>query len=231
MAKKRARRITSEAFTVSDISPLTENQKTAFESTNNLILCGVAGSGKSFIACYFAINDICNELYDNIVLIRSAVPSRDIGFLPGTDKEKTRVYEEPYLSIFSEILGRGDAYEILKIKGLLHFLTTSYLRGLTIRNSVVIIDECQNMEFKELDTIITRIGENCRVIFCGDFKQTDLKVNGMRDFLNIIKYMPNQFDIIEFSIEDIVRSGLVGDYLKTIEKIKDGYFTTCPKLY
>jgi len=231
MAKKRARRITSEAFTVSDISPLTENQKTAFESTNNLILCGVAGSGKSFIACYFAINDICNELYDNIVLIRSAVPSRDIGFLPGTDKEKTRVYEEPYLSIFSEILGRGDAYEILKIKGLLHFLTTSYLRGLTIRNSVVIIDECQNMEFKELDTIITRIGENCRVIFCGDFKQTDLKVNGMRDFLNIIKYMPNQFDIIEFSIEDIVRSGLVGDYLKTIEKIKDGYFTICPKLY
>lgn len=229
MAKRRAKRITSEAFTISDISPLTENQRVAFDSTNNLILCGAAGTGKSFIACYFAINDISCDLYDNIVLIRSAVPSRDIGFLPGTDKEKTRVYEEPYFSIFAEILGRGDAYEILKSKSLLHFLTTSYLRGLTIRNSVVIIDECQNMEFKELDTIITRIGENCRVIFCGDFKQTDLKVNGMKEFLNIIKYMPTQFDIVEFSIEDIVRSGLVGDYLKTIEKLKNGYFTTCLK--
>jgi len=114
--------------------------------------------------------------YEQLVIIRSAVPTRDIGFLPGTEKEKSAVYEEPYKEIAIELFGRGDAYEILKQKNLVDFMTTSFIRGITLKDAVVLIDECQNMSFHELDSIITRMGRNCRVIFCGDFRQADLKL-------------------------------------------------------
>lgn len=219
MPRKRGKRLNPETFDIADIYPLTDNQKLAFKSDKNLVLCGSAGCGKSFLSCYFAVSDISSKEYRNIVLIRSAVPSRDIGFLPGTQAEKTRVYEEPYYSIFAELLGRGDSYDILKQKGLLQFTTTSFLRGLTVRDSVIIIDEVQNMAFTELNTIMTRVGENCRVIFCGDFKQADLKNNGMQQFLSIINALIDDFDIIEFNQQDIVRSGLVKRYLIASDKL------------
>jgi phosphate starvation-inducible PhoH-like protein len=151
-------------------------------------------------------------IYDKLVIIRSAVPTRDMGFLPGTEKEKASVYEEPYKDIANELFQRGDAYGIMKQKNLVEFMTTSFIRGITLRDAVIIIDECQNMSFHELDSIITRMGENCRVIFCGDFRQADLKQNGMKDFMQILKRM-ELFDFIDFQVEDIVRSDFVKSYI------------------
>ena len=211
MAKK-SKTINGSGLEIQQIEPLTRNQLAAFESESHLVLFGVAGTGKTFVGCYLAFDDMAKKEYEKLVIIRSAVPTRDIGFLPGTEKEKASVYEEPYKDIAVDIFGRGDAYQILKAKGLVEFMTTSYIRGITLRDAVIIIDECQNMSFHELDSIITRVGEDCRVIFCGDFRQADLQKNGLQDFIRILKAM-NSFDLVEFEIKDIVRSGFVRDYI------------------
>jgi len=209
---KRSRTLAGASLTLREIEPLTRNQVRAFDSNKHLILHGLAGTGKTFISCYLAFDDMAKGEYEKLVIIRSAVPTRDIGFLPGTEKEKSSVYEEPYKDIANEIFGRGDAYGILKQKSLVEFMTTSFIRGITLKHAVILIDECQNMSFHELDSIITRMGQNCKVIFCGDFRQADLKQNGMQDFLKILKRM-NEFDFIEFEVEDIVRSEFVKNYI------------------
>ena len=209
---KRSKTINGSGLEIVEIEPLTRNQVKAFESEKNLILHGVAGTGKTFVACYLAFDDMAKREYEKLVIIRSAVPTRDIGFLPGNEKEKASVYEEPYKDIAIDIFGRGDAYQILKTKGLVEFMTTSYIRGITLRNATIVIDECQNMSFHELDSIITRVGQGCRVILCGDFRQSDLKNSGMNEFLTVIKRM-ECFDFIEFGIDDIVRSEFVKQYI------------------
>ena len=139
-----------------------------------------------------------------------------MGFLPGTNAEKSAVYEEPYKAICSELTGKMNSYDQMKTEGFIQFATTSFLRGLTFRDNIIIVDECQNMSFSELDTIMTRIGEGCRVIFCGDFRQTDLsreeEKRGLHKFMGIIRDM-EAFEFVEFTEQDIVRSGLVRDYL------------------
>ena len=209
---KRSKTLAGSGLSLAEIEPLTKNQLIAFESDKNLILHGIAGTGKTFISCYLAFDDMVKNVYNNLVIIRSAVPTRDIGFLPGSEKEKASVYEEPYKEIALELFQRGDAYEILKTKGLVHFMTTSFVRGITLKETVIIIDECQNMTFHELDSIITRVGTNCRVIFCGAFRQSDLKTNGLESFMEILKNM-GSFDFIDFEIKDIVRSEFVKDYI------------------
>jgi len=211
MAKKR-RTLAGVNFELREIEPLTRNQLKAFESDKNLVLHGLAGTGKTFISSYLAYDDMTKGDYQNLVIIRSEVPKRDIGFLPGTEKEKASVYEEPYKDIAIDLFQRGDAYEILKNKSMVHFMTTSFIRGITLRDTVIIIDECQNMSFHELDSIITRIGENCRVMFCGDFRQADLKANGLQDFIRVLKRM-DKFTFVEFEVEDIVRSDFVKQYI------------------
>lgn len=215
MTKKTKKGLYGLNFTLKDIEPLTQNQKLAFESEKNLVLHGSAGTGKTFISMYLGFKEIQDGIYDKIIIIRSAVPTREMGFLPGREDEKARVYEEPYYNIVSDLFGRGDGYEYLKEKDIIDFMTTSFIRGLTMDDAVIIIDECQNMSFHELDSIITRVGNNCRVIFCGDFLQSDLKEkekNGVREFLKILNEM-KLFDCIEFGIDDIVRSKFVKDYL------------------
>ena len=209
---RRKKTLAGANLDLQEIEPLTKNQVIAFESSKNLMLHGVAGTGKTFISSYLAFDDMTKGLYEKLVIIRSAVPTRDIGFLPGNEKEKASVYEEPYKDICIELFQRGDAYEILKTKGLVHFMTTSFIRGVTLRNAVILIDECQNMSFHELDSIITRIGQGCRVLFCGDFRQSDLQKNGLKDFVRILKAM-EQFDFIDFDIKDIVRSDFVKSYI------------------
>jgi phosphate starvation-inducible protein PhoH len=211
MAKNR-RTLAGASLTLQEIEPLTQNQLLAFESDKHLLLHGVAGTGKTFISCYLAFDDMIKGCYNNLVILRSAVPTRDIGFLPGNEKEKSAIYEAPYKDIAVELFGRGDAYEILKQKSIVHFMTTSFIRGITLRDAVIIIDECQNMTLHELDSIITRVGENCRVIFCGDFRQSDLGKNGLEQFVSILKKM-EQFDLIDFEIKDIVRSEFVKSYI------------------
>jgi phosphate starvation-inducible PhoH-like protein len=216
MAKK-SKTLAGSQLVLAEIEPLTQNQLRAFESDKNLVLHGVAGTGKTFVACYLAFDDMSKGDYRQLVIIRSAVPTRDMGFLPGSDKEKSAVYEEPYKDIAVELFQRGDAYQILKQKGLVHFMTTSFIRGITLHNAVIFIDECQNMTFHELDSIITRVGRDCRIIFSGDFRQDDFhnkrgEESGLSSFLNILE-ATGRFDMIDFEIKDIVRSDLVKDYI------------------
>ena len=216
------------------IKPLTENQKKAFKSYKdgkNLFLYGAAGTGKTFVALFNGLQDVLRNdtPYDTVYMVRSAVPTREIGFLPGDEEDKTALFQVPYQNMVKfmfEMPGErefGTLYERLKNQGSLMFLTTSFLRGITLDNAVIIVDECQNLTFHELDTIITRVGQDAKIIFCGDFFQTDLMKSsdkqGMVNFMKILDAM-QQFDNIEFTIGDIVRSGFVKEYL--INKIRLG---------
>lgn len=226
-SKKQRKPIQQNSFHLQKIRPLTENQRKAFDSYEdgkNLLLHGVAGTGKTFLSIYLALRELTEEKnYESVSIIRSVVPSRDMGFLPGNIKEKAKVYEDPYSSICNELYKRGDAYDILRNKNTVNFMTTSHLRGLTLQNSIVIVDEIQNLTFGELDTVITRLGENSRVIFCGDVRQTDLQKDkdksGIFTFIEILGKI-NSFDKIEFDVGDIVRSELVKSYI--IAKLRLG---------
>jgi phosphate starvation-inducible protein PhoH len=200
------------------IVPLTENQKKAFDaydSGKNLVLHGIAGTGKSFISLYLAL--------DKVVIIRSVVPTRDMGFLPGKPKEKTEIYEAPYFAICSELFGRGDAYSVLKQRNDIEFITTSFIRGVTLNNCIIIVDEIANMTLHELDSVITRVGKNCRIVFSGDFRQSDFtKENdrsGLLKFIEITKKMKS-FEFIDFNENDIVRSAMVKDYIIQKDRLK-----------
>ena len=227
MSKKKHKQ--PEHFALKNIQPLTKTQEetfSAYYSDKNLILHGYPGTGKTYISLYLALKDVLepDPDYEKIMILRSVVPSRDIGFLPGSIREKARIYEEPYKEICDELFGRGDGYDILKMRKLVEFGTTSFLRGLTFKNMVVIVDEIQNMTFQELDTIMTRIGDNSKIIFSGDFRQTDLNErdrSGLLDFINITKGM-NSFDYIEFGAQDIVRSDIVKNYIMTKTSYLDG---------
>jgi phosphate starvation-inducible protein PhoH len=213
-------------FNLKKIEPLTDNQKLSFEAysqNKNLMLHGIAGTGKSFISLYLALNQVLAETsqYRKIVIVRSVVPTRDMGFLPGNNKEKAKVYEAPYYAICTELFGRSDAYEYLKNRNIIDFISTSFIRGITLNDSIVIVDEIANLTGHELDSVITRIGKNCKVIFCGDFRQSDFtkdqEKNGLMDFMRVIKRM-RSFEFVDFQKEDIVRSSMVKSYI--IEKDK-----------
>ena len=226
--KKQQASAQQKGINLRHIFPITDNQEKAFESfsyNKNILLHGVAGTGKTFISLYLALKDALDmrQGNQNVQIIRSVVPTRDMGFLPGNQKEKSKAYEEPYYSICNELFDRGDAYDILKRKGILEFSTTSFIRGLTFNDTTVIVDECQNMTWHELDSVITRLGENSRIVFCGDFRQSDFLWNkdksGIHDFMKVIKTM-DSFDFIEFDQDDIVRSALVKEYI--ISKLELG---------
>ena len=172
---------------------------------------------------YLALEELLDGInnFKKLTIVRSVVPTRDMGFLPGNAKEKAKVYEMPYRSVVSDLFGRGDAYDILKGKQIVEFETTSFLRGLTFEDSIILVDEVNNMTFHELDSVITRVGENCKIIFSGDFRQSDLNTydrNGLLQFMKVIKNIDN-FTHIEFEEEDIVRSGLVKQYIITKHKL------------
>jgi len=217
-----------------DIEPITDNQKKLFESyaeDKHLVAYGTAGTGKTFISLYNALADVLDETtpYERIYLVRSLVSTREIGFLPGDHEDKADIYQIPYKNMVKYMFQMPtDAdfemlYGNLKAQETIKFWSTSFIRGTTLDNAIVIVDEFQNLNFHELDSIITRIGENSRIIFCGDASQTDLVKtndrNGIHDFLNILRKMPS-FDIIEYGIDDIVRSGLVKEYI--ISKLEVG---------
>lgn len=182
------------------------------------MLHGAAGTGKTFIAVYKALEEMMNNRgsYDKVVIVRSVVPSREIGHLPGDEKEKTDVYLAPYKAICKDLFNTDQAYERLVEQKNIEFLITSFVRGITIDKAIIIVDECQNMNFQELSSIMTRVGEGSRILFCGDFKQTDLNKkhdqSGLKDFVQIINRMPS-FRNIEFDVEDIVRSNLVKEFI------------------
>lgn len=215
-------------FNLKHIEPLTHNQARAFEAyynDQNLMLHGIAGTGKSFMALYLALKEVLSgrSEYKKIVIVRTVVPTRDMGFMPGNAKEKAKVYEGPYYAICNELFGRGDSYEYLKGRGIIEFMSTSFIRGITLNDCIVIVDEMQNANMHELDSVITRIGHNCKVIFCGDFRQSDFTKEheraGLLDFMRIIERMKH-FTLIEFNQNDIVRSALVKEYIIMKDKLR-----------
>jgi len=217
-----------------DIEPITENQKILFNSykeKKNIIAYGAAGTGKTFVTLYNALKDVLDEStpYEKIYMVRSLVATREIGFLPGDHEDKSDIYQVPYKHMVKYMFQMSsDAdfemlYGNLKAQDTIKFWSTSFLRGTTLDRSIVIVDEFQNLNFHELDSIITRVGEDSKIFFCGDASQTDLQKtnekNGIVDFMKIIRSMPS-FDVIEFGIDDIVRSGIVKEYL--IAKLEMG---------
>ena len=224
--------IIDPSFNLKHITPITSTQQDVFDAFYegyNLLLNGSAGTGKTYISMFLALSELMKRERtaknnpSKIVIVRSTVSTRDIGFLPGSLKEKLDVYEAPYRAIVSELFGRGDAYDILKQKHIIDFCSTSFLRGTTINDTYIIVDEVQNCNSQELETIITRVGKNTRIFFCGDYSQNDLikskfDVSGLPRFIKILDDM-KEFDLVEFGIEDIVRSGLVKSFIISKEKI------------
>ena len=218
-----------------DIEPITDNQKRLFESYKegkHIVAYGTAGTGKTFVTLYNALKQVLDETtpYERIYLVRSLVSTREIGFLPGDHEDKADIYQIPYKNMVKYMFQMpSDAdfemlYGNLKAQESIKFWSTSFIRGTTLDNAIVIVDEFQNLNFHELDSIITRIGENSKIMFCGDSSQSDLiktnDRNGIVDFMNVLRKMPS-FDIIEFGIDDIVRSGLVKEYI--IAKLENGF--------
>jgi hypothetical protein len=215
-------------FKLKYVEPLTKNQRLSFEaydSGKNLMLHGMAGTGKSYISMYLALKEVLsdNSNYKKVVIVRSVVPTRDMGFLPGNSKEKAKVYEAPYTAICTELFGRGDSYEYLKNKGIIEFISTSFIRGITLNDCIIVVDEIANMTLHELDSVITRVGKNCRIVFSGDFRQSDFtkehERNGLVDFMRIIEKLKS-FTFIDFNEQDIVRSAMVKDYIIQKDRLK-----------
>ena len=218
------------------VEPLTENQTRIFKSWDegkHLFIYGAAGTGKTFCALYKALYDCLKDTpsYDNVYIVRSLVATREIGFLPGDHEDKSSLYQIPYKNMVKymfECPNDSDfetLYGSLKQQETIKFWSTSFLRGVTLDNAVIIIDEMQNLNFHELDSIITRVGENTRIVFCGDAMQSDLvrdkERNGIHNFMDILRLMPDDFDLIEMNVDDICRSGIVRNYL--IAKNSAGY--------
>ena len=232
--EKKPQRI--KATELKQFEPLTENQAKFFEAYKRgdyfTMLCGSAGTGKTFIACYKALEEVLDRTssFHRVVIVRSAVQSRDLGFTPGSVEEKMSLYEQPYMQICHTLFGRRDSYDALKECGRIEFISTSFIRGMSFDDAVIIVDECQNLTWEELSTIMTRVGYRSKIIFCGDYKQTDLYRNnkdksGMKKFHEIAKMMQS-FTNIEFTTDDIVRSSLVKDFLIAVEKYERQEHTT-----
>ena len=217
------------------IEPLTPNQKLVFDAYaqgQNLVLHGAAGTGKTFISIFLALQEVLapESPYEKVYMVRSLVPTREIGFLPGDHDDKSLLYQIPYKNMVKYMFEMPDdnsfeaLYSNLRAQETISFWSTSFIRGTTFDNSIILVDEFSNLNFHELDSIITRVGTDCKIIFCGDYFQSDLvrsnEREGILDFLRILKQMPS-FTCVEFGIDDIVRSGLVKEYL--VSKIQLGY--------
>ena len=203
--------------------PLTDNQKKFFDAYKQgdyfIALHGVAGTGKTFIALYKAIEEVMDKStsFNKIIVVRSAVQSREMGHLPGDVGEKMEIYEQPYRQICQQLFDKRDAWDRLEEQGHIRFISTSFIRGMSFDDAIIIVDEMQNLNFDEIDTVMTRVGHQSKIIWCGDYRQTDLNkrkndVSGILKFFDIAQHMKS-FTRIEFTPEDIVRSSLVKDYI------------------
>jgi phosphate starvation-inducible PhoH-like protein len=225
---KRKKPINSDLMV--DIKPLTDNQEKFFEAYRagkNMFAYGAAGTGKTFVALYLALKDVLDQFtpYEKVYVVRSLVSTREIGFLPGDHDDKAALYQIPYKNMVKYMFEMQDEnefemlYGALKAQETIRFWSTSFIRGTTMDNCIIIVDEMQNLNFHELDSIITRVGENCKIVFCGDAAQSDLvktnERNGILDFMKIIQAMTDDFTCVEYDVNDIVRSGFVRNYIMT----------------
>jgi phosphate starvation-inducible protein PhoH len=210
---------------VKKVEPITEAQREMFASFmqgQNIVACGSAGTGKTYVATYLALQEVFAQRKNKIVFVRSAVPTRQIGHLPGDLNEKSLVYTTPFKQIVDDLCENGTAYNILTTKGVVEFMTTSFIRGITLDNCIIIFDEFQSSGWHELASVVSRCGKNTQIVFCGDTKQNDLitnkhDVSGLSNFMKVADDM-EEFDIVKFYPQDIVRSGLVKSFILACER-------------
>ena len=210
---------------VKRVEPITEAQREMFASFmqgQNIVACGSAGTGKTYVATYLALQEVFAQRKNKIVFVRSAVPTRQIGHLPGDLNEKSLVYTTPFKQIVDDLCENGTAYNILTTKGVIEFMTTSFIRGITLDNCIIIFDEFQSSGWHELASVVSRCGKNTQIVFCGDTKQNDLitnkhDVSGLSNFMKVADDM-EEFDIVKFYPQDIVRSGLVKSFILACER-------------
>lgn len=208
------------------IRPYTPAQEDVFHgwyNNDHICLHGSAGTGKTYLGLYLALNEVLQKNQSRIIIVRSAVATREVGFLPGTLEEKVAQYEVPYRDILHDLVGKHSTYNDMKDAGIIEFMTTSFIRGLTWDNAVIVVDEGENMTFHEINSIMTRMGRNSRIIFTGDILQTDLDgkkhgISGMADALNVFDCM-RDFACVEFNKNDIVRSDFVRDWIIATEEV------------
>jgi phosphate starvation-inducible PhoH-like protein len=233
MQTKRQKHESQRKLRIDDLltfDPLTENQlhaREAWKDGDHLVLSGSAGTGKTFTALYLALQDVLDKStpWERVHIIRSVVPTREVGFLPGTEEEKLLPFTAPYVAICDDLFNQGGAYNALVEQRAVEFHSTSFIRGTTFDNSIIIVDEMQNLNFHELDSVITRVGLDSKIIFAGDYYQSDFvkagDKKGILDFIQIVEVMKN-FTIIEFGLQDIIRSDFVRDYIMTKEMFAKG---------
>lgn len=229
---QESERISKITFTTKDliaINPITKNQTLTFnyyDKGYSLLLQGTPGTGKTFLAFYKAIYDVLDEEteYDKVIIVRSAVATRDIGFMPGSEEEKLNAYERPYMAIADEIFNYNSKnYDNLKKKGMVEFISTSFIRGLTIKNAIVIVDEVENLNYHEIKSIFTRLGKNTKIIFCGDVAQTDL-TKSSRDNTGLVRFskvanLMASMRTVNFTTDDIVRDEIVREFILADEEV------------
>ncbi len=219
--KQQKRERFEDSLRIKDVYPKTDNQKRIFSlyrQNKNLMIHGLPGTGKTFLSLYLSLNDLIHGEYDKIIIFRSAVATRDIGFLPGSAKDKVKEFEAPYSEICSKLFDRDDIYLQLKIRNMVEFRPTSFIRGITFDNAIIIVDEVQNLNDHEVSSVITRMGNNSKIIMCGDFRQSDFvtkgaEESGINNLFRTTKLMPS-FSHVELGIDDIVRSGIVKEYIQ-----------------
>lgn len=230
-AKERdSENIVDQRVSMTALAPKTQRQKDLFEAYENgfnVLAIGSAGTGKTFVSLYLALKDVmaAGSNVERIVVIRSAVQTRDQGFMPGSLKEKMGYYEVPYIDIVNSLFDDRNAYQTMKMNGTIEFMSSSFVRGLTFDNAVIIVDEVQSMNSHEIQSVLTRVGDNTRVIMCGDTKQNDLMKSkydqtGLPSIVRILRRM-DSVKVVEFNIEDVVRSGFVKEFLVAAEELED----------
>jgi phosphate starvation-inducible PhoH-like protein len=211
------------------VKGLTEGQQDYLDAINENVvtLCsGLAGTGKTYIAVVRAVELLQEGQYKRIVIARPAVEcGKSLGFLPGNEDEKVAPYMRPIKDILHELIDAKQLEEYIKNETI-EFCALTYMRGRTLNNCIMILDEAQNATWEELMMFLTRIGKNSKIIISGDETQEDVFHKALAQCLCKFDTKPyiREIEVIYLDVEDIVRNGLIRKIIKRMGKYEENYF-------